>query len=440
VRHLHVPVALAMVLALAIPLATLTVVTFSDEIQVIVSSWFEGRSRMLVKLEIRLPQVEADRCAVMVRRFPTMYNPTKEGYTELIYRGLHQPGATVEVKNTLFAYVAKYGLDPRTNEYVVEYYEPQEYAIFVNCARGNATVFKWARIVEVFPRSIIHTKGVEVGGSRYELGPSSSSTTPLPPESDRDEGGGGGSNPFSCSIVIVEESPDYSYKRGECYTWVRGPAIYSIDGLTTSFVLWTYPRSAIYLEAFADSEFCVVNCRTEGQVQWGSIGKKLTPSVVSRETSGLAGYYKDAIYFYVRYNYEYSVWCDSFAGFCLLYWGLYPADIRTVKRSAEEPSLPYSLYPYTPPAPPYYKTPEGPGEVLIWFNATSETDISLYRVTVSFTYAGIWTASLTVSYYKAVRSDSQYTTPAVRIRSTRYYWWWYKDNDPRNCEVLVAPR
>ena len=442
-RRLPTSVALIAVLALAIPLAALTVVAFSYEIQVVVSSWLEGRPRMLVKLEIRLPQVDADSCAVMVRRFPTMYNPTKDGYTELIYRGLHPPGAIVKVKNILFAYVAKYRLDPRTNEYVIGYYEPQEYAIFVNCAMGDVEVFKWARIVEVFSRSIIHTERVEVGGSRYELGPSSSSTTPLPSEGDRDGGGGdGGSNPFSCSIVILEESPDYSYKRGECYTWVRGPVIYSIDGLTTSFVLYTYPQSAVYLEAFADSEFCTVYCRTEDQVQWGSIGKKLTPSVVSGGTSGLAGYYKDAIYFYVRYKYEYSVWCDSFAGACYVYWALYPSSIRDFARSAERPYLPYSLYPYTPPTPPYYGIEEGPGEVLIGFvpEGASETDIPLYRVTVSFTYAGVWTASLTVGYYKAVRNDSQYVAPCVRIYSTRYYWWWYKDNDPRNYEVLVAPR
>jgi len=439
--RLRVPVALATVLALAIPLAALTVAAFSDEVQVVLSSWLQGRPRVLVRLDIELPNVDAERCLVLVRRFPTMYNPTKDGYTELIYRGLHPPGAAVEVKNTLFAYVAKYRLDPRTNEYVIDYYEPQEYAIFVNCVRGDAAVFKWARIVEVFPRSIVHTERVEVRGSRYELGPSSSSTTPLPSEGDRDDGGGdGGGNSFSCSIVILEESPG-SYKRGECYTWVRGPVIYSIDGLTTSFVLYTYPQSAVYLEAYADSDYGPF-LRTEDQVQWGSIGKKLTPSVVSGETSGLTGYYKDAIYFYVRYKYEWEVGCDSFAGACYEYWSLYPSSIRDFARSAERPYLPYSLYPYTPPAPPYYKAGGGPGERLIWFapeEGTSETDISLYRVTVSFTYTGVWTASLTVSFYKAVRRDSQYTTPAVRIYSTRYYWWWYKDNDPRNYEVLVAP-
>jgi len=58
-------------------------------------------------------------------------------------------------------------------------------------------------------------------------------------------------------------------------------------------------------------------------------------------------------------------------------------------------------------------------------------------VTFEFSFGAF---SLTVSFYKAGRSDSTYTTPYVRIDSTRYYWWWYRDDDRMTYEVLVAPR
>jgi hypothetical protein len=64
----------------------------TDEISTLFSSWLEGRPRMLVKLKIRLLQIATDRCAVLVKRFPTMYNPTEKGYTELLYKGLHPWG------------------------------------------------------------------------------------------------------------------------------------------------------------------------------------------------------------------------------------------------------------------------------------------------------------------------------------------------------------
>jgi hypothetical protein len=34
---------------------------------------------MLVRLDIELSRVDAERCLVLVRRFPTPYNPTKDG-------------------------------------------------------------------------------------------------------------------------------------------------------------------------------------------------------------------------------------------------------------------------------------------------------------------------------------------------------------------------
>ncbi len=400
----------------------------SDEISILFSSWFEGRPRMLVKLEILLPQVDADNCVVLVKRFPTMYNPTGAGF---LYVGSHPPGTIVEVKNTLFAYVARYKQDPRTNELVIDYYEPQEYTVFVGCVRDNIMIFKWVKIVEVFPRSIIHTERVRVEESSGESGPSLSEI-PLQYSVN---------NPFSCNITVTDDRPDH--KVGYCRTWVKGPIIYSISGLNTSFILYNYPRaSTVYLEAFADLHVCTTpNCVPEGQVQWESAGKKLTPTLIGRETTGLTGYYKDTIYFYTEYRYE---WLHvGVTGCCyLVIWQLYPVSIYGLARTGEEPLLPYERYPYVPPTPPYYKLPGCVGELIIGFNqsGTSETDIPLSSISVSFTLGGVWSASLSVDFYKALRDDTQYTTPYIKIYATRNYWWWYKDDDPRIYEILVAPR
>ena len=81
-KSLSVPITLAVALALVIPLTALTVVAFGKELQVIVSYWLQGRPRMLVRLDIELPSVDAERCLVLVRRLPTPYNPTKDGWPE----------------------------------------------------------------------------------------------------------------------------------------------------------------------------------------------------------------------------------------------------------------------------------------------------------------------------------------------------------------------
>ena len=421
VRRLPVPTALLIALALVIPLATLTTVAFSEELQVILSYWLQGRPRMLVRLDIEIPSVDAERCSVLVRRFPAPYNPTKDGWPEDIYFDTHPPGTTVAVKRVLFAHVSKYEVDPRTGEYKVGYYEPQEFLVVVSClGNGGGTVFKWGRVVEVFPRSIIHLERV-----RLETATGS-----------RDEGSGGGSGDyFTCSIVMEYESG--TYKRGSCLTWVRGPSVYSVEGLSVSFGLDHSARtSAVYLESFGDFQ-PGASPQPESEVSWSSTGRKLVPTVISRETSPLSGNLRDVVYFEVHYRYEYSVYCKLES--CLTVWTLYPYYIGGVARSAEEPTLPYGLTPYTPPPGPWYAFEGQPGSAKIYFDPPYESDYTLVDVEVTFEFS-FGAFSLTVSLYKAGRSDSTYTTPYVRVDSTRYYWWWYRDKDPMTYEVLVTPR
>jgi len=363
VRRLSVPTAL--LIALVIPLATLTTAAFSDEVQVIASYWLEGSPMVLVRLDIELPRLDAGLCLVLVRGFPAPYNPTRGGWPGDVYFNTHPPGTTVAVKKMLFAHASKYEMNPRTGEY-----------------------------------------GVGVG---------SEVTT-----EDRNRGGGAGPGKhLTCSIVIEYESG--TYKRGYCTTWVRGPRVYSIEGLSVSFGLdHRARRSAVYLESFGDYQ-AGAGPVPESEVRWSSTGKRLTPTVVDDATSPLSGNFADVVYFWVYYRYEYSVYCKRES--CLTVWTLYPSDIGGVARSAERPDLPYGLTPYTPPPRLPYARSGLPGYTKIYFDPPYET----FRFSL-----GIF--SITISLYP------DYTTPYVRINATRHYWWWYRDDNEMSYEVLVAPR
>jgi hypothetical protein len=261
-----------------------------------------------------------------------------------------------------------------------------------------------ASMLEVYPKSIVRAGTTMVSGEESLLNALS---------------------PLACDIHITREII-YSitnYKRvGECYTWVKGPRIYSIDGLQVSFKIYAYYKpSAVYIEKFYDFDHAYYywQLRHENAVQWKSSGKKLTPSVITGQTSPLTGNYSDQVYFKVRYVYEHYRGCVTMAG-CYAYWLLYPIEIGGVARSGEGPPLPYDVRPYTPPSPPNYAHLGFPGTVEIYF-ADYETVISLPFIQIVIRY-------------------DQYTTPTVIINSTRNYWWWFRDDDKTTYEVLVTPR
>ena len=84
-----------------------------DEAKLTINSWLGGKPKVLVKLDMHLPETVKGKCYVLVRRFPTMYNPTKDGYTEKVYAGVHKPGAVIEVKKTLNVYVSEIKIDEK---------------------------------------------------------------------------------------------------------------------------------------------------------------------------------------------------------------------------------------------------------------------------------------------------------------------------------------
>jgi hypothetical protein len=405
-----------------------TVFLHRDEISVLVNSWLNNKPQVLVKLEIKLPRLDADRCFVAIHRFGTLYTPINER----LFAGLVAPGGEVEVKKFIPAIPVKLHYDENTRQYTVEYYEPQEFLILVHCLKGNTTVFKYGRVYEVFPRSIIHQETIEIKETR-QIGKLSSYSL---------NGGGGSIQPTStCDIQPLYDPNNWDLK-GECYTWVLGPYLYSINGLRTQYGIKHYPiPSAIYLTSFVDSAYCPLGYCDHDTPEWSPAGKKLTPSLVDATTGWLTGNSKVRVAFRVVYRYEESWWCDNFAGVCMEYWFLYPYRVYDALRS-DQIGLGYIEY-YSPPQHPYYAT-FTTGNRIIWFELNQQTDETIVTINVGFSYSiEGWSAGLSVSFYKAVRFDNQYTSPFISIedltgRTYTWYYWWYSGNNPLNLEVPVS--
>jgi hypothetical protein len=418
---------------LVAPLATVYV--FQDDLAVVFNSWLSGEPKIMVKLEIRIPPAEAEFCSVHIRRLPTLIRPTKTGFTEEVYRGLHRPGDTVVVKELHAAIVAKARIE--RGEYKVEYYEPVEYFVAVLC-KGKNGVLRYGRIHEVFPRSLVSTHVVEVKLERE------SEKYSLSHAMEGGDGGGSSSTSIPCEFHPV--TPPGDYEAAECLTWVRGPYLYTIHGLETAFGLNYQPPSAVYLEAFSDS--CFVYCERDTP-QWSSAGKRLTPRRMAMETTPLRallpGTWIDRVYFNVRYRYEkWVVYYDGFAGVSAVYWLLYPVDVRGVERSEVlYPNVPYEKdYWHGTYRAPWYAAGPLRGDGIIDFNVTEQTDEVLVDTAVSFSFTfGVFT--LTVHFYKAGRTDNNFVSPYVRVRdvsgrTTAWYYWWYTNDDPKLYEVRFS--
>lgn len=431
-----IPLLMLIVLSGAIPL-------YYDYMLEVFESWRSGESKTLIVLDINVPRVDADKCVLAVMRHPSIYLPSN-GTLERLYRGVVSPGSTVTVRKFIPAIPVKTRYDETRKSYIVEYYEPQEFLVMVHCVKGNTTVFKLGRNIEVYPRNLVHREVVDIAA----LAEKYREETPVQQLAYYD---GGSSTTFSCNITITE-SQYGDYQRGECYTYVAGPYLYSVNGLATSFGLAYDPasgkRSAVYLKAYADSEFCTLatiglgRCRTTPE--WHSVGKWLTSSIIGTETTPLTDNNKIQIYFYVKYVYEYEVWCDTFTGSCTYYWFLYPAEIGGLNR-ADYLGV-GRVESYTPPSTPPYYARQNAFSAIIGFIPTYESDYPLAATSVSFTfsytYPATWSVTLTIDFYKAGRSDNQYGTPYVSVSVPGYYpyYYWYRDNDPMTYEILFKSR
>jgi len=147
------------------------------------------------------------------------------------------------------------------------------------------------------------------------------------------------------------------------------------------------------------------------------------------------------IYFYVEYVYERKVSCGGYT--CYYFHYLYPVEIRGVYRADQYPIGGY-IEAYTPPdtAPTYSYV--GCGSQSIDFTPTYVSDSSLVSTSVNFSLSlgSIrWSATLTVDFYKAGRSDDRYVTLYVSISAPHgfCYYWWYNNDDKMTYEILFKP-
>ncbi|MCX8184793.1 MAG: hypothetical protein RMI56_00750 [Sulfolobales archaeon] len=295
--------------------------SYSDDLLTVFSSWLSGEPTVMVKLEIPVSRVDADSCAVAVRRLPTMLRPTATWHSEEVYNSMRKPGDIAVARQILPAVVARYGTNSEPGRYRVDYYEPVTYFVAVVCAKNGELQYSYGRVHRVFPRELVTTYRVEV--ELKERGP----TQPLAVSPEAGAGSPQNYSGLRCNVTITS-SYDYC-EWGYCVTWVRGPYIYSINSLRTRFKIYMYPRLAVYLESFYYSD----NLCASQYPQWESAGKMLVPTIVEAETFPLQVNLRDRVYFQVEYDYERDyVSAPSEWVTCL--WLLYPVEIGDVQRSA----------------------------------------------------------------------------------------------------------
>lgn len=417
---------------------------YQDDLYTVFMSWTSGEPKIMVKLELSIPYIsQIDKCAVVVRRLPSLGRPTVDDYSEEVYKGLHSAGDVIVIKQLHYAIVAKYRVDPRTGEIKVDYYVPVEYLVLVRCADVHGNIYEYARIHQVFPRHLVTRYAVDV-----ELKPKvrlslEHDSEAYYPNGDYFNGGGGGYEypGLRCNIFITESG--YWGERGECSMWVRGPRIYALEGLRTAFQL--YPGTVVYIESYVDSCY-LTECEWKQYPVWRNAGKKETPSGVGVKTEYLSGDYVDTVYFWVVYKYEYSCYTDGFAGVTFCYWLLFPSEIEDAQISSARyrgplPDVPYEKAPHYPPAPPPYARACRFGDLLVSFNVTRVTDIPLQAIEVGIEYKGV-RVYVKLYFYQAVRDDI--ATPPMLIiedvsgRNYQWYRWWHRDNDESTMEVLFC--
>ncbi len=407
------------------------VATHTAELGLLVSSWLHNKPRIMVTLVIHTPSVKADACFVAVHRMPSASAPTGNGLSKRIYAGTVTPGSAVAVRALLPA--APGAVDVK-NGYHILYYEPQEFFVLVACVSGHRIVYSWGRFIQVVPHSMITVKDIYPPSKPPRMIPvaraSAATRPPITPTGIIDAG-----QLFKCNIHVTDDEGDSA--TGYCYTWVEGPNLYSMNGLTTRMGL-KY-GSAAYFESFYAAENCDLGLCGETPPGWTSAGKHLASSVVEEETEPLTGNHYVRILFYVEYRYEMWTMYDSgLTGTGMRYWMLYPDTITAVMR-ADRLGLPW-MGDYTPPPAPPYAMP-GQSHMTIYFAEPGQVILSDNvgaSVGVTFGVPGAWSVTLKVHLYHAVRRSEGFTTPYVRVDASTPYTWWYKCNDKTTMEAMFG--
>ncbi len=469
----------ALVLAFLVALAGASaVLLLQDHLATALSSWIGGEPKSVVRLEVRIPKVEAGRCYVVVERFPSPSRPTGDDLPEVVHFGEHSPGETVVVRESLRATV-RTGLDRGTGGRADELYEPAEYLVMVMCAGAGGTYYKYGGIHEVYPRSAEWTHEVEVEFVKerptrwvferpWSADSAAQSTCSLGVLS-----GGISSSSRYVRIGIFEvyrSDEAWSRATGVCHIYVKGPMLYSLEGLSVSFGLTGGPRpSAVYLEAYYDIS-PLEDCRSyeSSCPGWKSAGRKLVVAERDAETSPLTGNLRDRVYFGVTYGCLQRCYLGQFQ---LCWWTLYPRAIGEVRTSWElvargvlPPAWSERDSYHPPPAPPHASRASDYGlRIFFGEHGTGEAGGVLASTVVRFTVAssipsmrvhreltrttvtyvtvsgGFTERDRAVNFYGVGRHDSSYTTPYVKVVNPagRAYQFWFRDGNPMTYEILL---
>ncbi len=430
------------VLVIAVPTVLATVfANVGDTVsnmEIIVRSWLEGQPLMLLILEIKMPSIDADKCLLAVHRLPSPSAPTPNGLSERIYGGAVRPGETVRVELVLPAVPEAYTRDEQGRMRIL-YYERQEIIVVATCAKNGKQVWEFMKLFELRPEKPVSKYIFDLEKlSREQVKASTIHVQPAISAGVR-----GGSEPvrltepwnyFTCEINCVDDECG-------CLTWVAGPRLYSSDGVRASYGIYAYPvPSAIYLEAFGDTVWCPLGYCDRDTPVWYSLGKRLTPSIVTDEVTPLEGPYSVRIFFNVYYVYEEWWLWDSFSGDAQRYWLLYPKHVGGVERGD---TLGVSvLTPYTPSSEtPWYAFGPKYGRTLIMFRdydrGCGDSTLSI-STSITFMLAGVWSATLSVDFYQLCEDSDRYVTPYVVLEGNGVaYYWWFPENDPDRLEVMV---
>ncbi len=416
---------LALVIASAVIIATLSLVIYaasSDDLQVIINSWLSGKPKAMDKLLIEVPGGPGVAyCYVSVRRLATTLEPTKDGYSQLLYFGEAPPGGLVVVRHMFNAVPVEYGVDSSGNTYIKSY-EPKEYVVSVTCVGTDGRVlpkYSYTKYVNVIPTKLVNVKLVKWEPKANAVTPGTST--------------GGASATSACKIVITEEGRDAEgpYKKGYCYTWVAFTYLNSVPGIKVAIKFPDNPEAAVFLTAFSKHDDIL------GEGEWKASGKSLASFVFSTPSSGLK-FVSDGdrvlVELKVEYLYEYHEVDGPDGGYIYDDQLLYPYQVYNYRL------IPAGKYSEPQNHPSYANLQDTDLNIRLGPDSTEITD-EVTGVTTSLTISleGV-SFTVTVNVYKAVEHNQFHSVPELVIKdySGEYYWWWYKNNDQLTFTVLLS--
>ncbi len=426
-RRRLLALALIAIAFLFVSAATLYVLS-GDDLQVIINSWLSGKPKAMNKLIVTVPNApQVSYCYVAVRRLPTPMEPTKDGYSQLLFFGRVGRGDIVVVRHMFNAIPVAYGTGE--SGVYVKYYEPKYYFVSVFCfgSKGKPLHnYSYSKLVEVTPKKLVNVDYVSWFPRRRSGVIHPNQLTPGVST------GGASSYDYqsSCKVVITKTGEDLEgpYKEGYCDTWLAFTYVNSVPGLKAAIKFLEYPPAGVYFTAFTKHD----DIFSEGN--WEVSGKKIALSIISGNSSYASDGERELILVKVRYKYEYHEIDGPDGGYLMDTEQLYPSQIRGIN------AIPAGWYTEPSTYPSYATLLRGSYEISFGLDGSKETDeVTGVSTSLTVTFEDAVSFTLTVNVYKAVRSDQQYSPPHLVINdySGESYWWWFKNDNPLTYMVLL---